>query len=108
MPLNDLRQFIDLLDKRRQLLKVSTPISPELEITEVTDRVCKGPPGQNKALLFEKPAGFDVPVLMNAFGSAERMAWALGVDRLEELSDNLARLIDMRMPKGLGAAVGRG
>ena len=108
MPFNDLRQFIDLLDKRRQLLKIAPPISPELEMTEITDRVCKGPLGQNKALLFEKPAGFDVPVLMNVFGSAERMAWALGVDRLEDLSLNLGRLIDMRLPKGLGAAVGRG
>lgn len=108
MPMNDLRQFIDLLDKRRQLLKITTPISPELEMTEVTDRVSKGPADQNKALLFEKPTGFDVPVIMNAFGSAERMAWALGVDRLEDLSANLSRLIDMRLPKGLGAAVGRG
>ncbi len=108
MPLNDLRQFIDLLEKRRQLVRVTAPVSPELEITEVTDRVCKGPAKENKALLFEKPGEYGVPVLMNAFGSAERMAWALGVDRLEELSANLGRLLDMRMPKGLGATVGRG
>jgi 4-hydroxy-3-polyprenylbenzoate decarboxylase len=108
MPLNDLRQFIDLLDKRRALARISQPISPELEITEITDRVSKGPVAQNKALLFQKPAGYDVPVLINAFGSPERMAWALGVDRLEELNEHLAKLIDLRMPKGLGAAVGRG
>ena len=108
MPLNDLRQFIDLLEKRRQLVRIRQPVSPELEITEITDRVCKGPAAQNKALLFEKPVGYEVPVLINAFGSAERMAWALGVEQLEELNQRLARLIDLRMPKGLGAAVGRG
>jgi len=108
MPLNDLRQFIDLLDKRRQLVRITQPVSPELEITEVTDRVSKGPAAQNKALLFEKPAGYDIPVLMNAFGSSERMAAALGVDYLEELNQRLSKLIDMRMPTGLGAAVGRG
>ena len=79
MPLNDLRQFIDLLEKRRQLVRIRQPVSTELEITEITDRVCKGPAAQNKALLFEKPVGYEVPVLINAFGSAERMAWALGV-----------------------------
>jgi 4-hydroxy-3-polyprenylbenzoate decarboxylase len=108
MPLNDLRQFIDLLDKRRQLARITQPISPELEITEITDRVSKGPASQNKALLFQNPSGYDVPVLINSFGSAERMAWGLGVENLEVLNERLARLIDLRFPKGLGAAVGRG
>jgi 4-hydroxy-3-polyprenylbenzoate decarboxylase len=108
MPLNDLRQFIDHLDKRKRLVQISQTVSPELEITEVTDRVSKGPAAQNKALLFKKPTGYDVPVLMNAFGSAERMAWGLGVENLEELNERLSKLIDLRLPKGLGAAVGRG
>jgi len=108
MPLNDMRQFIDLLDKRRKLVQISQPVSPELEMTEVADRVSKGPASQNKALLFKKPAGYDVPVLMNAFGSAERMAWGLGVEKLDELNERLSRLIDLRFPKGFGAAVGRG
>ena len=108
MPLNDLRQFIDLLEKRRQLVQISQPVSPELEITEVTERVSKGPAAQNKALLFKKPTGYETPVLINAFGSAERMAWGLGVENLEELNERLSKLIDMRLPKGLGAAVGRG
>jgi 4-hydroxy-3-polyprenylbenzoate decarboxylase len=108
MPLNDLRQFIELLDRRRQLAQISQPVSPELEITEVTERVSKGPAAQNKALLFKKPTGYDVPVLINAFGSAERMAWGLGVQNLEELNERLSRLIDLRLPKKLGEAVGWG
>jgi 4-hydroxy-3-polyprenylbenzoate decarboxylase len=108
MPLNDLRQFMALLEKRGQLARIRPSVSPNLEITEVTDRVCKGPADQNRALFFENPAEYSVPVLMNTFGSAERMAWALGVDELEDLNRNLARLIDLRLPRSMGQVVGRG
>ena len=47
-----LADFIQLLDERGQLVRISAPVSPELEITEVTDRVVKSPPERNKALLF--------------------------------------------------------
>ncbi len=51
--MKDLRDFIELLEQRSQLMRVKTPVSAELEITEITDRVSKLPPEQNKALLFE-------------------------------------------------------
>lgn len=108
MPLNDLRDWLALLDARNQLARIQTPVSAELEITEITDRVSKGPAAHNKALLFENVAGSDLPVLINSFGSAERMAWALGCADLEELNHNLSRLVDLRLPKGFGAAVDRG
>jgi 4-hydroxy-3-polyprenylbenzoate decarboxylase len=108
MPFKDLRDFIHLLESRKQLARIASSVSPELEITEITDRVSKGPAEHNKALLFEKVAGSELPVLINAFGSAERMAWALGVDTLEELNERLARLIDPRLPKGLGPTLDRG
>jgi 4-hydroxy-3-polyprenylbenzoate decarboxylase len=108
MPFQDLRAFISDLDQRHQLARIRAPISPHLEITEVTDRVSKGPPEANKALLFEKPAGYQMPVLMNAFGSAQRMAWALGVEDLDELNRNLAKVIDLRLPQGLRQMLGRG
>jgi 4-hydroxy-3-polyprenylbenzoate decarboxylase len=108
MPFQDLRAFISQLDKRHQLTRIQTPISPHLEITEITDRVSKGPPEANKALLFENPAGYQIPVLMNAFGSARRMAWALGVEDLDELNRNLAKVIDLRLPQGLRQMLGRG
>lgn len=108
MPLSDLRQFLSFLEKKDQLVRINQTLSPILDITEVTDRVCKGPGEQNRALLFEKPDGYTVPVLMNAFGSAQRMAWALGVENLDELNRNLAKLIDLRLPRGLGQAMGRG
>jgi len=111
MPLHiarDLRQFIELLEQRQQLIRIKTAVSPDLEITEITDRVSKLPHDQNKALLFENPSGYNIPVLINAFGSAERMAWALGVEQLDQLNERLSRLIDLRLPRGMGELVGRG
>ncbi len=108
MTSNDLRGFIDHLQSREQLVRVSQPVSPRLEITEIVDRVSKGPAERNKALLFENPTGHDIPVLINMFGSAERIAWALHVDRLEDLTRNLAALLDTRLPKGPIAALRRG
>ncbi|MEK7879498.1 MAG: menaquinone biosynthesis decarboxylase [candidate division NC10 bacterium] len=98
MAQDDLRQFLAHLESRGQLRRISVPVSRDLEITEITDRVSKGPEPENVALLFERVEGFEMPVLMNAFGSARRMAWALGVEDLGELSDRIAKLLDFRMP----------
>jgi 4-hydroxy-3-polyprenylbenzoate decarboxylase len=107
MAFRDLREFMALLEQRGELIRVKAPVNPELEITEITDRVSKGPVEQNKALLFENVAGSAMPVLINAFGSARRMAWALGVDDLDELNHNLAAVLDMRLPQGLRATLDR-
>jgi 4-hydroxy-3-polyprenylbenzoate decarboxylase len=108
MSINNLREFINLLEERGQLARISLPVSPQLEITEITDRVSKGPAEGNKALLFENLPGFDIPVLMNAFGNHERMAWALGVEDLDELNRRLSQVIDPRLPRGLRETLGRG
>jgi 4-hydroxy-3-polyprenylbenzoate decarboxylase len=108
MAFKDLRDFIQLLEQRSQLSRVTTPVSAELEITEITDRVSKGPADLNRALLFENVTGSQLPVLINAFGSPDRMAWALGVEDLEELNQRLGRLIDPRLPKGMGQTLERG
>ena len=98
MAFGDLRELIADLDKRGQLRRVTAPVSRDLEIAEITDRVSKGPAEKNRALLFENVQGFTTPVLINAFGSSERMAAALGVERLDELSARVAKLLDLRMP----------
>jgi len=108
MAFKNLREFIKLLEQRGQLYRIKIPVSPLLEITEITDRVTKGPPDHNKALLFENLPGFNMPVLINAFGSAERMAWALGVEHLDELNHNLAKIVDPRLPHGFNEMVKRG
>jgi 4-hydroxy-3-polyprenylbenzoate decarboxylase len=94
----DLREFVAHLDKQGRLHRVSVPVSRDLEITEITDRVSKRTGGANVALLFEHVDGFDMPVLVNAFGSEDRMAAALGVERLDDLGARLAKLLDLKMP----------
>jgi len=98
---DDLREFVAHLDKTGRLKRVRARVSRDLEIAEITDRVSKGPAERNQALLFESVEGFDTPVLINAFGSPERMAAALGVEHLDDLSARVAKLLDMRMPGSL-------
>ena len=98
MAYKDLQDFIKILDKHGQLKRISVPVSPILEITEVADRVMKA---EGPALLFERPAGYDVPVLINALGSEARMALALGVQSVEEIAAEIADLLRMEMPEGM-------
>ncbi|MBI4561928.1 MAG: menaquinone biosynthesis decarboxylase [Candidatus Rokubacteria bacterium] len=98
MAFTDLRDFIALLERRGQLRRISVPVSRDLEITEITDRISMGPADPNVALLFERVEGFETSVLINAFGSARRMAWALGTEDLNELSARVAKLLDLRLP----------
>ena len=92
MKFKDIREFIAFLESKGELLRIRTPVSRDLEITEITDRVVKrgGP-----ALLFENVEGYDMPVLINAYGSAQRTAWALGVERLDDLGDRVRKLLGM-------------
>jgi 4-hydroxy-3-polyprenylbenzoate decarboxylase len=108
MPIQNLHQFIAALEARQQLARINVPIARELEITEITDRISKLAGAANKALVFEHVKGFSMPLAINLFGSAERMALALGVDDLDELGQRLGTLLDLRLPQGLGAALNRG
>ena len=96
--LRDLRELVARLEQAGRLRRVSVPVTRDLEITEITDRVSKGPAAQNVALLFERVEGFDMPVLVNAFGAADRLALALGVGHLDELGERVAKLLDVKLP----------
>jgi hypothetical protein len=93
MPFQDLHQFIAALEACHQLARIDLPVARELEITEITDRISKLPPAANKPLLFEHVKGFSMPLAINLFGSAERMALALGVGDLDELGQRLGALL---------------
>lgn len=95
MAFKDLREFIDALEKRGLLKRITTPVDCELEITEITDRVSKMKGAKNVALLFENVKGYDVPVLMNAFGSMERMAIAFGVEKIDDIADELREILKL-------------
>jgi len=97
----DLREFISQLESQGELKRIRAEVSPRLEMTEVCDRVLRagGP-----ALLFERPAGHDMPVLANLFGSVRRVAAAMGVadaHALREVGKMLAFLREPEPPKGL-------
>src|SRR5580704_4291956 len=98
MAYDDLRDFIRALEKNKELKRISFEVDPKLEITEFADRSVKtgGP-----ALLFEKPKGSKVPVLINSFASMKRMQLALQVDSVDEVAERIAGYLEMRMPEGL-------
>ena len=93
MAYKNLQQFIDVLEKEGELLRIKTYVDPKLEIAEITDRVSKTA-GGGKALLFEN-TGYDFPVLMNAYGSERRMCLALGVQRLDDVAHEIEGLFKM-------------
>ena len=95
MAFKDLREFIAELEKRHLLKRIKVPVDAELEITEITDRVSKFRDGRNVALLFENVRGYDIPVLTNMFGSYERMALALGVDKLDDAANDIRELLKL-------------
>lgn len=98
MAFSDLREFISALEKHKELKRIPFEVDPKLEITGFADRAVKqhGP-----ALLFEKPAGSAVPVLINAFASMRRMEIALGVDSVDEIAGRISEFLEMKMPQGL-------
>ena len=95
MAYKDLREFIEELERRGLLKRIKTPVSAELEITEITDRVSKFKDHRNVALLFENVKGSEMPVLTNAFGSYERMALALGVEKLDDAADDIREILKL-------------
>lgn len=101
MKYTDLRDFIDYLEKRGELVRITQEVDPYLEMTEISDRTlrAKGP-----ALLFENPKGYSVPVLCNLFGTPDRVAMGMGQESLSALRDVgtlLAFLKEPEPPKGL-------
>jgi 4-hydroxy-3-polyprenylbenzoate decarboxylase len=97
---SDLDDFLTDLGRRGLLARVGEPVSPNLEIAAVVDRACKSP-GGGPALLFERPAGFDIPVAANVYGSMERMCLALGVKTLDDLAREIDALMTPQMPAGI-------
>ena len=105
MKYKDLRDFIELLEKKGQLKRIKQEIDTYLEMTEIADRTlrAKGP-----ALLFENPKGYSIPVLANLFGTPERVALGMGqedVSELREVGKLLAFLKEPEPPKGIKDAL---
>lgn len=95
MAYRNLKDFVHRLKHENELVEISKPVSPKLEITEITDRVTKA---NGPALLFTNPIGYEIPILINAYGSEKRMAMALGVDSIDEIAERIRRLITKKPP----------
>lgn len=105
MKLKDLRDFIQLLEQKGLLKRISYPVEPDYEMTEISDRTLRagGP-----ALLFENPIGYQFPVLTNLFGTTERVALGMGrseVSELREVGKLLAYLKEPEPPRGFKDAI---
>jgi 4-hydroxy-3-polyprenylbenzoate decarboxylase len=97
-PAGDLRDWIALLEREEELVRVTAEADPHLEITEITDRTVKagGP-----ALLFEHPTGSQHPLLINQFGTERRMCLAFGEPSLDAVGRKLEDVLEMQPPQGL-------
>jgi 4-hydroxy-3-polyprenylbenzoate decarboxylase len=106
MKYHDLRDFITQLENIGELKRITAPVSPYLEMTEICDRVLRA---QGPAIVFENPVGqkmkkYEMPVLANLFGTQHRVALGMGEDStaaLREVGRLLAYLKEPEPPKGL-------
>jgi len=105
MHYQDLREFIEQLEKDGELKRISQRIDPNLEITEIADRTLKQ---QGPTLLFEQAGDSQIPLLANLFGTEQRVARALGASQLgslREVGKLLAFLKEPEPPKGFIDAI---
>ena len=98
MAYNDLREFIAALEKNGELQRIPFEVDPYLEMTAFADRSVKtnGP-----ALLFEKPKGYKMPVLVNSMASIKRMQLALQVENVDQIAARITEYLQMKMPEGI-------
>lgn len=92
MAYRNLQSFLRKLEEHNELIKIDVPVSTELEMTEVADRVSKA---QGPALLFQNAEGYDYPVAMNVMGSEKRMSMALGADNLDDIGKEIEKYLNL-------------
>lgn len=98
MAYKDLREFMEILEKKGLLKRIRAEIDSDLEITEILDRVVKN---NGPAILFENVKGHRMPVFANAFGTMERMCLALEVNDLDDIGARIRKLLEFEAPSGL-------
>lgn len=102
MAYRNIRDFISLLESRNEIVRVKAEVDPELEITEIADRVVKnGGPG----IIFEKVKGSKMPLAINLFGTARRMLYAFERDSLDDVAGEMKKLLHQSVPVSLGEKI---
>ena len=99
MHFEDLRGFVESLEKIDQLKRIATRVSVDLEIAEILRRVMYK--NEGPAVLFENVEGYKIPVLGNAFGSLRRLKIALDMENFEEIGERMSALTRLKIPHGL-------
>ncbi|MGC2035482.1 MAG: menaquinone biosynthesis decarboxylase [Thermoplasmata archaeon] len=102
MPFRSLGEFLTHLEERNDLVRISTPVDRDLEITEITQRVVRN---DGPALLFESVKDQSMPVAMNVLGSPRRIAAALGADSLDVPMERISKLTRLKPPAGIVGAL---
>lgn len=101
MAFKNFQEFIHHLDKHGELVRIKTEVSPNLEITEITDRVSKK---YGKALFFENVKDSSFQVVTNAFGSFKRIEMAFGLNA-DEIAKKIEKLTKTQVPEGLASKI---
>ncbi len=99
MPLESLRDFVDVLEQKGELTRVRALVDPELEVAEIMRRFMYDK--DRPAVLFENVKGYTVPILGNTFGSNERLRIALEEDDFSQIGNRIVDLTRMKMPTGV-------
>lgn len=104
MPFRDLREFVNTLEKKGDLVRIKAEVDPYLEITEILERLLAS---EGPAVIFENVKGHNIPVVANLYGTMERVALGLESDEagLEAIGEFLAYLQQPEPPKGLVEAI---
>jgi len=96
--IHSIGDFISLLEKENDLIRVKKEIDTYLEVTEIVDRLCKQ---HGKAVIFENPKGSNIPIAINLFGSERRMNLSLGISNIEDLASEIKDITSITPPKSL-------
>lgn len=93
---NDLREFLDVLERKGQLVRVKAEVEDGYEITAIMAELSRR---QGPAVIFERVKGYDIPVLGNIFGNKERMALSVGLPEsssLKEIRNKIAEVLESK------------
>ena len=99
MYFENLREYVESLEKAGQLKRIKTQVSVDLEIAEILRRLMYQDNGP--AVIFENVDGYNIPVLGNAFGSLRRLKMALDMENFEDIGERVTALTRLKMPHGL-------
>ena len=96
MPIEDIHELVEVLEKAGELKRISVVVDPNLELAEILRRTMydNGP-----AILFENVKGYDMPVLGNAFGSMKRLELSLETSDFTEIGQRIADMTKWKFLK---------